>query len=168
MMNTKLHGVVYTTFDEIIGPQVNSFLPRDLSGDAREKISFETYNLNVLKDDTSESLAVIPYNNYGVIAIIKYFRFKDESRRGNGSDNTLIILVDDRDAMQVYKNMKEFIALTNASAANLRLLQEKHAGQTHINKEVASFFHQIENLINNSQSSNLTCKFPPSDYCMAM
>ena len=100
-------GIIYTKFDDVLGPMPRAWLPADISEDTRMKVAIKTLTMLAGEDnEIPTSLVIIPFPSIGLKGIIKYFKWPDETKRGGEAYAGVILLFKEVDDLIFYKYLK--------------------------------------------------------------
>lgn len=100
-------GIIYSIFDEKIGPDARAWLPASLPAPLRDSVSARTINL-AFREQVPESLSLLPFPADGMKALVKYMAFPSKTRRGGIGECTLSLMFDEKDDTIFYKYLDQF------------------------------------------------------------
>ena len=106
MSGDLIHSIIYTVFDDAIGPNPLYYLPIDLPEHIRMLVGIKT--ITILSGDQGfipESLIVIPFPSIKLKGIIKYIERDDKERRGKVAQSAITFLFREADDVIFYKYM---------------------------------------------------------------
>ncbi len=160
MANDIIHSIVYTEFDDEIGPNPLFFLPHDLSENICMLVSIKT--ITILSADHGfipESLIIIPFPSLKLKALIKYIEREDSSRRGKIAQSAITFLFREVEDIIFYKYMDYLNSPFNETARKIIELENRNESKTKIFEEIEYLRENIHNLlrelrIKDGQSSN--------------
>ena len=148
MSGDLIHSIVYTVFDDAIGPNPLYYLPLDLPENIRMLVSIKT--ITILSGDEGfipESLIVIPFPSIKLKGIIKYIERDDKDRRGKVAQSAITFLFKEADDVIFYKYMNYLEAPFNEIARNIAELEKNYATKDAILAEVKSLQEGIRSIL---------------------
>ncbi len=157
MVEKLLYGVIYSRFDEKIGPDAKIWVPSDLSLNVRNKVSLKS--LNILSGETGNipsTLAIIPFPSMNFKSLVKAFEIKDKSQRGGASDAALTLLFQDEDDSIYYKYLNNFENIFNTAIKKIKNIEETNSNIELIEKEVNNFHQNILIALKELQDAEIT------------
>ena len=148
-MNGELiHSIVYTEFDDAIGPNPLYFLPSDLPENIRMLVGIKT--ITILSGDQGfipESLIIIPFPSLKLKGIIKYIERYDDERRGKVAQSAITFLFREGDNVLIYRYMNDLEVLFNESARKISELEESNASTEEIITEIKNLQENIRTIL---------------------
>jgi len=146
MQRNIIHSIVYTVFDDTIGPNPIFSFPSDLPENILMLVSIKT--ITILSADHGympESLIIIPFPSLKLKGLIKYIELDDESRRGKVAQSAITFLFREVEDVIFYKYMKYLNSPFNECARKIIDLE-------HQNEDMSRIFEEIELLRDNIHS----------------
>ena len=96
--------IIFSTFDEKIGPFTLVFYPKDIPKFTQSRVSSMTIDLFTnSKKKLSDELAIMSFPQLQMIGLVKLLEWKDPTRRGGRREATLSILFEEKDDSILYK-----------------------------------------------------------------
>ncbi|NHI91206.1 MAG: hypothetical protein EAX96_01800 [Candidatus Lokiarchaeota archaeon] len=141
-------GIVFSVFDEKIGPKAAAWIPPDLSVALKDYISFKSINL--LSDERGlipKSLAIVPFPSQKLKGLIKSLEIKDDTRRGGAIDSSITVLFSEKGDLIFYKYINNLEQIMNQAAATINKLIQSKAEKEVIEEELFNFQKSIKDLI---------------------
>jgi small GTP-binding protein len=138
-----IHSIVYTEFDDKLGPNPLFSLPQDLSENISMLVSIKT--VTILSADHGfmpDSLIIIPFPSLKLKGLIKYIERDDLSRRGKVSQSAITFLFREVEDIIFYKYMNYLNSPFNETTRKIIELENQ-------NKDKSLIFNEIENLKDN-------------------
>ncbi len=146
-------GIIFSQFDEKIGPIAIAWIPPDLSKETTNLISLKS--INIMSDDRGlapKSLAVIPFPSQKLKGFIKAIVTRDRSRRGGIVDSSITVLFNEANTLVFYQYIDMLESLFNKSATKINDLIESKAEQQKITDELEKLQQDIVEIFVNAIS----------------
>lgn len=137
MSGELIHSIVYTEFDDAIGPNPLYYLPKELPENIRMLVGIKT--ITILSGDHGfipDSLIIIPFPSIRLKGIIKYIERRDPNRRGNVAQSAITFLFKEIDDLIFYKYIDYLDAPFNEAARIIGELQSQNAPHERIFEEL--------------------------------
>ncbi|MFX0103753.1 MAG: Rab family GTPase [Candidatus Hodarchaeota archaeon] len=128
-----IKGLIFSIFDEKLGPTAASWLPESMDEDMREDVAITVMNITSNMQEMPTALAMIPLPVYNSKSLAKFIMFKDDTRRGGIGSAALIMLYDEANDAIFYKYFKQFedvfdkYAKMSLALLNIKAGEEQHA-----------------------------------------
>ncbi len=162
-------GLLYSIFDEKIGPVPFAWMPADLNKEMLEKITMTVMNLSYSMNTVPKELATIPVPGTEMNALVKYLMFEDKTRRGGVGKATLILLFDAVYDSIYYKYFKYIDDIFSRLAGNALQIQTSNPEKDRFLNFLGDLNKEIEKLFNDLKGQELslekTCAFPSEETC---
>ncbi|MHA1696621.1 MAG: Rab family GTPase [Candidatus Helarchaeota archaeon] len=121
-----IKGIIYSIFDEKLGPIPKAWVPSDLSNEIIQKYSIKTIlSLSKFSNDKTKSFGVFPLNELNMLSISRRISIDDPTKRGGYSEASLSIIFNEEDDVIFYKYIKNFQKIISNSADKIKDLEEK-------------------------------------------
>jgi small GTP-binding protein len=143
-----IHSIVYTEFDDLIGPNPLFFLPPDLSENISMLVSIKT--ITILSADHGfmpESLIIIPFPSLKLKGLIKYIEREDNSRRGKVAQSAITFLFKEVEDVIFYKYIEYLNSPFNETARKIVELEDKNENKSKIFEEIEILRDSIHGLL---------------------
>jgi small GTP-binding protein len=147
MAVSLIRGIVYSAFDDKIGPEPFAWLPATLSRDLLELVSWESINMRIRTSKIMKPLCHIPLPKFKAKMLVKMFQYSDKNKRGQACDTSLAVIFNEEDDLIFYKYIKDFEEIFEKFAIEINLLQEKASGKAKLVRLIATFGEALDNLI---------------------
>jgi hypothetical protein len=139
-----ISGIVYSQFDEKLGPIAVVWIPSNLSLEKINNICLKSFNLMSAEDGLiPKSLGIIPFPSINLKGLIKSLTIKDKTRRGGAIDSAITILFKEANDVIFYKYINTFETLCNKTALKISELVETGATKKELEEEVKSLYNSI-------------------------
>jgi small GTP-binding protein len=148
MSGNLIHSIVYTVFDDAIGPNPLYYLPLDLPDHIRMLVGIKT--ITILSGDQGfipDSLIIIPFPSIKLKGIIKYIERDDKKRRGKVAQSAITFLFKQADDVIFYKYMSYLEAPFNEIARKIGELEISNAPKEEIIAEIESLRDDIKSIL---------------------
>nr|MDO8119035.1 GTP-binding protein [Candidatus Sigynarchaeota archaeon] len=148
MERDYIAGILYSVFDERLGPNAYAWEPQSLSKNLREKVTFECMNINISAEKIPKQLSIIPFPEFGIKALVKYSKYFDKARRGGAADTVLALLFNEVDDLIFYKYIHDFEDVFDRHTVQIVECQEAGGKSQHeIHDKVVSFQSDVHALL---------------------
>jgi len=157
MDENLIKSIIYSQFDQRIGPTAVVWLPQELSYEVRNLVSLKT--IQVLGGEggkVPESLAFIPFPSINLKGLVKFFEIEDLHSRGGSIDSSLTILFNESDDLVFYKYIKDFEAILNELAKKILQLEKKKSNKKKILGVISKFNQKMVDLLNKLRASEIS------------
>ena len=157
MSGDIIHSIVYTVFDDAIGPDPLYYLPLDLPEHVRMLVGIKT--ITILSGDQGfipESLIIIPFPSIKLKGIIKYIERDDKERRGKVAQSAITFLFKEADDVIFYKYMNYLEAPFNEIARKIGELEESNGSKEDIIAEIESLRNGIMSILVEMRSKEVS------------
>jgi small GTP-binding protein len=157
MSGDLIHSIVYTVFDDDIGPNPLYYLPLDLPDHVRMLVGIKT--ITILSGDQGfipESLLVIPFPSIKLKGIIKYIERDDQERRGKVAQSAITFLFNESEDVIFYKYMNYLEAPFNEIARKIGELEKSNAPKEEIIAEIESLRDGIKSILVEMRSKEIS------------
>jgi len=154
-----IQGIIYSQFDQKIGPTAIAWVPAKLSTNIKNLISLKT--IQILAGEggkVPESLAVIPFPSISLKGLVKYIEIKDTASRGLAIDSSITLLFNEADDTIFYKYMKNFESVFNEIEKGIKKLVEKKASGEEITEEIIKFKQRVQSFLEELRGSEVASK----------
>ena len=143
-----IHSIVYTEFDDSIGPNPIYSFPSDLPENICMLVSIKT--ITILSADHGympESLIIIPFPSLKLKGLIKYIEREDDSRRGKVAQSAITFLFREVEDIIFYKYMNYLNSPFNETARKIIELELRNEDKPKIIEEIVLLRNNIYNLL---------------------
>ncbi len=161
-----ISGIIYTEIDDIVGPNPEHWLPQNIPEDTRMKVAIKAITMLTAEYGLiPKSLSFIPFPSLKLKAIIKYFQWTDENRRGGVGKAALTLLFKEDYDVVFYKGIDSIEPAFEEIAQKLIHSKELKAGREIIAEEIEKFNDYLVNMVDNLRISETTQlkPFPTKD-----
>ena len=137
MSGELVHAIIYTEFDDTIGPNPLLYLPEELPENIRMLVGIKT--ITILSGDQGfipDSLIIIPFPSIRLKGIIKYIERHDSNRRGNVAQSAITFLFKEIDDIIFYKYIDYLDAPFNEAARIIGELHSQNAPRERFSEEL--------------------------------
>ncbi|MHA1300946.1 MAG: Rab family GTPase [Candidatus Helarchaeota archaeon] len=156
MVDKVLNGIVYSTFDEKVGPEALAWYPKEINSDIRNLVSLKTINvLSGEKGKVSKILAMIPFPSLNLKGLVRSFEIKNIKRRGGSQDASLTILFDEAMDLIYYKYLKHIEPLIEEATQNIKKTEETTANTQEIAIIIKKLYHDFLNALNELRDAEI-------------
>ncbi|MEJ2293896.1 MAG: GTP-binding protein [Candidatus Lokiarchaeota archaeon] len=159
-MNREIiHSIVYTEFDDRIGPNPIFSYPSDLSETISMLVSIKT--ITILTADHGyipESIIIIPFPSLKLKGLIKYIERDDESRSGKVAQSAITFLFREVEDVIIYKYMNYLNSPFNETARKIIELENRNEEKSMIVREIKQLRNDVHNLLEELRIKELNLK----------
>jgi len=168
MEKELISGIVYTKFDDVLGPVPITWLPSNISEDTRMKVCIKTLTMLAGEENVlPTSLVIIPFPSLNLKGIIKYFKWADDTKRGGEAYAGIILLFKEVDDLIFYKYLKNLDSNFEAVAYKVTQLERINETKDKIQLEIFNFQEEITKTLGELRLSELDVQkaeaFPEED-----
>jgi len=159
-------GIIYSKFDEKIGPDAFVWEPKDLSREIRNLVSLKSNSILTGEQGLiPKSLAMVPIPTLKLKCLIKSMEVKNTQFRGGSNDTSLTLLFKEGVDLIFYKYIKNLEPLFDETANNIVELEVANAGKEKFTDELKRFNQKILNTLEELRDVELQKQeaFPKSD-----
>jgi small GTP-binding protein len=139
--------IIFSQFDEKIGPFTFAFFPKDVSKYTQNAVSSMAIDLLTYSKNISTELAIMSFPELKKKGLVKLLEWKDPTRRGGIREATLTILFEERDDPILYKYKDDIEEQINEFLIDfqplLQKMEEKHILQDKLQK----FYKNIQEFL---------------------
>ncbi|MHA1474893.1 MAG: Rab family GTPase [Promethearchaeota archaeon] len=133
--------IIYSQFDDIMGPYVMVFFPNDVPEDTLSRVSSKTIDLFTDSEKISDELAIMSFLQLKKKGLVKILEWKDLTQRGGRGEATLTILFEEKDDSILYKYKDDIEEQINEFLIDFQpLVQEKE--EKNILQDKLKKFHE--------------------------
>ncbi|MFX0134225.1 MAG: Rab family GTPase [Candidatus Hodarchaeota archaeon] len=159
MEKNLIIGIIYSRFNEKIGPEAFSWLPTDLDLQIRNLVSLKSINiLSGEKGKVPKTLAFIPFPSLNLKSIVKVLEIKDKSHRGGFFDASLTILFDEANDLIFYKYITNFEEIFEQYTNKIINMEESKADKNLINKLLKTFHEKLNGILTDLHNAEISTK----------
>jgi len=144
-----IRGMLYSKFDERMGPQVVACIPSDLPEDLKNLVSLKS--IDILSGERGlipQSLAIIPFASLDLKGLIKLMEIRDATRRGGLVDSSITLLFNEANDPIFYKYMENIRPVFEEAAAKFIELEEAKTNKTQISEQLNIMYVNILDILN--------------------
>ncbi|MHA2005886.1 MAG: Rab family GTPase [Promethearchaeota archaeon] len=144
-----IKGIVYTEFDEIIGPNPVSWVSYELSEDTINLLGLKAITFLAAEQDiTPKSLILLPYPSLNLKAIIKFIEIKEKDQYGGVGQYAITLVFKEEDDAIFYKHLKDIERIFNDTANNILELELSERNEIKLKMEIEKLQIQILDVLN--------------------
>ncbi|MHA1679792.1 MAG: Rab family GTPase [Promethearchaeota archaeon] len=156
MVKNLVKGVVYSKFDEKMGPVPWRWEAPRIPHRVLEILSTDALNLSYGNLSRPKELAMVPLPDAGLKAWVKYMRYTDCQKRGGMCETTLSVIFDEGDDVVFYKYKEDFEEIINEYGNKIVSIEEAKNDVDAIQSLMQDFFNEINDLGNNLRNAELS------------
>nr|MDO8111965.1 Rab family GTPase [Candidatus Sigynarchaeota archaeon] len=148
MKTDVIVGIVYSKYDEIIGPDAFYWLPGDLSKDILRAVSGKTLNM-LAGDETAvvKEMEIVSFPTIDLKGLIKFMHIIDPTKRGGFVNATITLLFSDKDATIFYKYRADFQTSFDPFSLKIAALEKQKANAKEFLQTFNDFSDELTRLI---------------------
>ncbi|MBN2149805.1 MAG: GTP-binding protein [Candidatus Lokiarchaeota archaeon] len=167
MERSPVLGIVYSKFDEKLGPKPSHWCPESVPEETRNRVASESMGLSFGRDQVPEALAIIPLPGLSLKAYVKYGSYPDAARRGRVCDITLCLLFGEENDIIFYKYIHDFQHLFDKYAKLILQAEADKAGSHAVSRLVDSMYSESAGLVDSFRAQEMAPReataFPDAD-----
>jgi len=161
MDESLIKGIVYSQFNEKLGPAAVAWIPRDKPIDTKEIVSMKAINILAGEDGKiPKALSIIPFPSLNMKGLVKSLEIRDKRRRGGVIESSITLLFSEVNDLIFYKYINNFEELFGESAAKIIQLEEAKAECKLIEGELDNLFKKSIEILNDLQEVEVTTQEP--------
>jgi small GTP-binding protein len=150
-------GIIYSQFDEKMGPVAVRWFPDDISMELRNLISLKTINIMIGEDNPgTKSLAVLPFPSIGLKGLVKFLEIKDVDRRGGVIESSLTLLYREEHDSIFYKYLSNFEVLFDEVIDEIIELEEKNGDKKKIEEILTILYSDVTRTLEELKSHEIS------------
>ena len=155
-IENMIKGIIYTEFDDVLGPNPKLWLPEELSMNNRMLISIKTITLLTGEENIlPKGLVMIPFPSIEMKALIKYIQWEDPERRGGIARTAITLLFNESDDAIFYKYMKDLEVAFEEAGEKISKMEASKAENEPILGELRDFQGRIIKLLEDLRKSEM-------------
>nr|MDO8114031.1 Rab family GTPase [Candidatus Sigynarchaeota archaeon] len=155
MASGLIRGIVYSVFDQKIGPVPYACFPPTLSEELTNRVAESTDELKVRIDKVMKQLCQIPLPQYNSRILVKMFEYNDVNLRGHSNATSLALLFNEADDLIFYRYFKDFEEMFEKFAIDLNELQENHARKEKIVGKINEIYITLDKLVESLRDAEM-------------
>lgn len=161
MDESLIKGIVYSQFNEKMGPAAVAWVPRDKPIDTKEIVSMKSINILAGEDGKIPSaLSIIPFPSLNMKGLVKSLEIKDKRRRGGVIESSITLLFSEVNDLIFYKYINNFEDILAESAAKIVQLEESKADRMLVEAELDKLFKSSVEILNDLQEAEVRTQEP--------
>ncbi|MFX1449207.1 MAG: Rab family GTPase [Promethearchaeota archaeon] len=168
MTEELVFGVIYSQFDEKLGPTAISYFPSEITVKVRNLVSLKSINIMIGEEyPSTESLAIIPFPSINLKGLVKFIEIRDTSKRGGIIESSITLLYDEVNDSIFYKYLSNFENIFDNFIGRIVDIEEKNGDKLQIQEELKKFHTDILKLLEDLKSQEISTEdedaFPRSE-----
>ncbi len=164
-----ISGVIYTEFDDFLGPNPVLWLPGDLDEETRRLVSLKSITLLSGEEMyIPDSLVIIPFGSIGMKGIVKYVEWDEENARGGRLLSCITLLFKEANDLIFYKYLKHLRVFFDEMTIIARNYKVTGGADVELLKEFKDFHDRLIVLLEELRTTELRTEkelvaFPEDD-----
>lgn len=166
MVKTPMEGIVYSVFDEKLGPKPLCWFPSSIDPTLLDLASKKSMNLTFgIMEESTNDLAMLPLSSRNVKALVRVLKIRHHSFRGGFGERTISLLFPEVKENLLYEHIQELKNAVKPVAENFlnnwSLDEEKEIAFTFIkelHETVTAMMEDLQKVESVIKSENA---FPP-------
>jgi len=138
--------IIFSIFDEIIGPITLAFYP-DVPKYTQSEVSSITIDLLIHANKISDELAIMSFPHLKMKGLVKILGWDDPTRRGGRKEATLSILFEEKDDPILYKYKDDIEEQINEFLIDFQPLVQKMEEKDILREKLKEFHKNIQKLL---------------------
>ncbi len=139
--------IIFSQFDEKIGPYPYVFYPTDISKYTQSNVSSVTIDLFTYSKKISDELIIMSFPQAKKKGLIKLLEWKDPTRRGGRREATLSILFEEKDDSILYKYKDDIEEQIKTFLVDFMPLVQKNEDKDILRYELKKFHKNIQEFL---------------------
>jgi len=158
MIHDLITGIVYTQFDDEKGTNPSNWVPSHMPEKLRLLAGIKSISLLTGEGHhIPKSLVIIPFPSLSLKGVVKFIKWKDNSRRGGFARSTITILFNEADDIIFYKYLKDLEMKCKEYSKKIIDLEIQKVDNKKLTEEIKSIYNDLtltlENLRNDEMIS---------------
>jgi small GTP-binding protein len=147
-VSNLIYGIVYTKFDDNLGPQPYFWTPSDISEDLRLHTCVKSISLLAGEENSiPSSLAIIPFPSFNLKGMVKYIEWEDNRVRGGMALAAIILLFNEIDDIIFYKYIGDFEHIFGDIANDINKLARLEEAKKSIGIEIKRLCVRVQDAL---------------------
>jgi len=169
MIHNIISGIIFSEFNEKVGPYALAYFPLELSQEILKKVSSITIDFFVNETVHQETLYLLPFPLINKKGLVRSIIWSDSKKRGGISLASLTLMFDENNDTIFYKYLKDFEDPFDQVAKNIIDLRKNNNDVKDIQNLLEDFHSEIVHTLENLSEQELQIKnqieeFPDSKY----
>ncbi len=139
--------IIFSLFDEKIGPFTWVFYPKDIPKYTRSTVSSVTIDLFTYSKKISDELIIMSFPQIKKKGLIKLLEWKDQNRRGGRREATLSILFEEKDDSILYKYKDDIEEQINEFLIDFLQLVKNNEIKEKLRKKLNTFLKILQSFL---------------------
>ncbi len=139
--------IIFSMFDEKIGPFTWVFYPKDIPKYTRSAVSGVTIDLFTYSKKISDELVIMSFPQVKKKGLVKLIEWKDPTRRGGRREATLSILFEEKDDSILYKYKDDIEEKINEFLIDFLQLIKKNEDKDILRDKLKLFHKNIQEFL---------------------
>ena len=139
--------IIFSLFDEKVGPFTWVYYPKDVAKYTRSTVSSVTIDLFTYSKKISEELVIMSFPQLKKKALVKLLEWKDPTRRGGRREATLSVLFEEKDDSILYKYKDDIDANVNEFLIGFLSLVQKNEEKDILQNKLKIFHEQMQKFL---------------------
>ncbi|MFX1296734.1 MAG: Rab family GTPase [Promethearchaeota archaeon] len=152
MAKELIRAIIFTEFDEELGPNPILWHPSDLPESFRMVVSIKS--ITILSADQGlmpQSLIIMPFPSLNSKGIIKYIEREDKTRRGLVAQSSITLLFNEIDDLIFYKYLSYLEPAFNEISQEIMKIEDIKANKQLLSNEIEKLQTNIINILEDLQ-----------------
>jgi small GTP-binding protein len=148
MAKELIKAIIYTEFDEELGPNPILWYPTDLPESFRMAVSIKS--ITILSADQGlmpKSLIIMPFPSLSSKGIIKYIEKEDKSRRGMVAQSSITLLFSEIDDLIFYKYLSYLEPAFNEITQEIIKIEDIKQNKENLSNQINNLRSEILNIL---------------------
>jgi small GTP-binding protein len=139
--------IIFSQFDEKIGPFTQGFYPESVPEDTRSTVSSMTIDFFTNSRNITNAIAIMSFPQLDKKGLVKILEWDDPTRRGGKKEATLSILFEEKDDPILYKYKDDIEAQVNEFLIDFLPLVQKNEGTENLLDQLHTFHKEVQELL---------------------
>lgn len=155
MDDNLIYGLIYSEFDQKLGPRPKFVHPRTLNTELVQDVSDFSLRLDYPQDNPTKSLAILPIPGHDLKSLVRVIKWVDPGLRGYQGDSTLNLLFKEKDDVVFYKYIRDMEEKFKKIADHITILKEKKASIQKIEESLLNFHEELKLFLTEMRESEV-------------
>ncbi|MHA1746913.1 MAG: hypothetical protein ACTSWW_13005, partial [Promethearchaeota archaeon] len=141
--------IIFSQFDEKVGPFTRAFYPENVPGDTQSTVSSMTIDFFTNSRNISDAIAIMSFPQLNKKGLVKILEWDDTTRRGGSREATLSIIFEEKDDPILYNYKADIEAQVNEFLIDFLPLVQKNEGTENLQEQLQTFHKEVQELLLN-------------------
>lgn len=154
-----ISGVIYTEFDDMLGPNPVAWYPADIDPSIQMLIAIKVITLLTGEEQfIPKGLVIVPFPSLNSKGLVKYIEWKDESRRGGIGRAAVTLLFKEFDDLIFYQYRDDLKPIFQGCSEKILEKELQNIENPVFNEDLSCFHDDVIKLLEDLRNKELAAK----------